>query len=93
MPRVAMARLDGSKLRNAIAERGLSPTSVAARAGVSGETVRQAMRGRPIGRLTAGAIAKVVRLQLGALIAETPAIAGPQNAASAAARSARSERT
>jgi len=77
MPRVQVVVLDGMKLRNALAERGLTTTGAAARAGCSSETLRNALAGCRIGRLTAGAICRAVRLPLSALLAAGEQAAGP----------------
>ena len=68
MPNVPMVELNKAGLRNAIKARGLTPTRVAAKAGCCAETVRLALRGRRVGRLVAGAIARAVGVPLAAMV-------------------------
>jgi len=91
MPRVTKLTMDGAKLGAAIASSGLTVTGVAARAGLCTETVRIAMRGRPLGAVSAGAICRAVRLPLSALLARGEQGAGTRNDV-AATRAVESER-
>jgi hypothetical protein len=64
-----MVQIDGLKLAGAIRANGLTPTATAAAAHCSLESVRAAMRGRPIGEGTAYAISCAVRRPLPSLLA------------------------
>jgi lambda repressor-like predicted transcriptional regulator len=57
-------RLDECRIRGALRHSGASPEEVAARAGISGSTLRRALSGRGLNRLTARAIAKALRVRL-----------------------------